>query len=462
MSALADLIRLPGETWDDHEPVPELASGTDLSDALLGPSSDQRIEAWRKVFAGQTGGALWRFFAFHPGHAARAFRVRDEPWQIMVEEEPHLLRWRTYVEIYEAWYALAINKEVPVLVERDAKLGAAFLIRTRWLLLSAPFRQKLMGEQLLDSGIERARQAREEWLTVLENIHEHPSLESRLNVEDEAIDLTAVEISQAALGTGRSPEDPPRAGIAGTVVTRILLPRFAWHAALRVLYRLHGKRLALGMCAAAFILLLAIGAVLTAGFGVWMDGYTAGALLGLCAYGLIAVWSAFEPAFSWLWLLRQPASSAVGLLGLSALHPDWWSKSSNATIITASILLAIGFGYLLIEAGNHGVPRRSLASRVGAVSAFGFGHAALVSIIGLRFVVPAFNEHAEGAGGTTVSIACWWTPEKCAPLLDPVNPWVMVLTATAWSFVSGVFLQILWDDRPITAPLAHVSWRKAV
>ena len=23
----------------------------------------------------------------------------------------------------------------------------------------------------------------------------------------------------------------------------------------------------------------------------------------------------------------------------------------------------------------------------------------------------------------------------------------------------GVFSQILWDDRPITAPLAHLSWR---
>jgi hypothetical protein len=34
-----------------------------------------------------------------------------------------------------------------------------------------------------------------------------------------------------------------------------------------------------------------------------------------------------------------------------------------------------------------------------------------------------------------------------------------VLLATAWCLAVGVFSQILWDDRPITAPLAHLSWR---
>ncbi|MEV4565133.1 hypothetical protein AB0K12_15310 [Nonomuraea sp. NPDC049419] len=475
MTELADLIRLPKETWPDDEPVPELAYGIDLTDALRAGSSAQRIEAWQKVLATQKGGALWKLFAYHPGQAARAFRVRDERWRIMVEAEPQRFRWRTFVEIYEAWYALAVKNEVPILVERDAKLGAAFLVRTRWLLFSAPFRQDLAGKALVDSRIERARQTREEWLTVLDSIQEHPSLARHINVETEATDLTSVEISQASLNIGRSDDDPPRTGIVGNVVTRILLPRFAWFAALRVLHRMHGRCLLFGVCGALAFFLAAAATVLTAVFGIWTDGYTAAAVLGLFGYGFIAVWSAMvQPSFNAIWLLRQPASSAVGLLGLSALHPDWWATTSNGTArTTAAVLLAIGFGYLLIEAGNHIGPapgrsaaphvrRWALARRVGVVGVFGVCHAALVSIIGLRFVVPAFNEHAEGANNTTVSIACWWTPERCAPMLDPLDPWVMVLIATAWSFVSGVFLQILWDDQPITAPLAHVSWRKAV
>ena len=31
--------------------------------------------------------------------------------------------------------------------------------------------------------------------------------------------------------------------------------------------------------------------------------------------------------------------------------------------------------------------------------------------------------------------------------------------AAALCMAVGVFSQILWDDRPITAPLAHLSWR---
>ena len=36
---------------------------------------------------------------------------------------------------------------------------------------------------------------------------------------------------------------------------------------------------------------------------------------------------------------------------------------------------------------------------------------------------------------------------------------MVLLLATAWCLAVGVFSQILWDDRPITAPLAHLSWR---
>jgi hypothetical protein len=36
---------------------------------------------------------------------------------------------------------------------------------------------------------------------------------------------------------------------------------------------------------------------------------------------------------------------------------------------------------------------------------------------------------------------------------------MLLVLAAAWCLAVGVFSQILWDDRPITAPLAHLSWR---
>jgi hypothetical protein len=37
--------------------------------------------------------------------------------------------------------------------------------------------------------------------------------------------------------------------------------------------------------------------------------------------------------------------------------------------------------------------------------------------------------------------------------------WLVLTVATTWSFAAGVVTQILWDDQPLTAPLAHLTWR---
>ena len=36
----------------------------------------------------------------------------------------------------------------------------------------------------------------------------------------------------------------------------------------------------------------------------------------------------------------------------------------------------------------------------------------------------------------------------------------VVALAAGWCLTIGVFSQILWDDRPITAALAHLQWRR--
>jgi hypothetical protein len=75
-------------------------------------------------------------------------------------------------------------------------------------------------------------------------------------------------------------------------------------------------------------------------------------------------------------------------------------------------------------------------------------HAALVSVIGLVAVAPGFSA---GSG----RLAHLWS--------DPAygRGGLVLALAAAWCLTVGVFSQILWDDRPITAPLAHMSWRKS-
>jgi hypothetical protein len=94
---------------------------------------------------------------------------------------------------------------------------------------------------------------------------------------------------------------------------------------------------------------------------------------------------------------------------------------------------------------SHGVAGRSLWRAV-AVAAIGAAHALMVSLIGMVVVAPAFVTD----GGKLAMI--WHHPGYG-------HAGTVLLLATAWCLAVGVFSQILWDDRPITAPLAHLSWR---
>jgi hypothetical protein len=81
------------------------------------------------------------------------------------------------------------------------------------------------------------------------------------------------------------------------------------------------------------------------------------------------------------------------------------------------------------------------------VTAVAAVHATLVALIGLVLVAPSFvnkgdslhelfTNHAQAAQAGTV-----------------------LALAAAWCLTVGVFSQVLWDDRPITAALAHLKWR---
>jgi hypothetical protein len=112
-----------------------------------------------------------------------------------------------------------------------------------------------------------------------------------------------------------------------------------------------------------------------------------------------------------------------------------------------------------VEAAGHGIGGVRRLWRPVVVGVFGFLHAIMVSLIGLRFLVPVFSQKPY--------LSCWWAAQRCGapatagtPAWAGLPPWLLILLAASWSFAGGVFLQILWDDQPVTAPLAHVNWRR--
>jgi hypothetical protein len=98
--------------------------------------------------------------------------------------------------------------------------------------------------------------------------------------------------------------------------------------------------------------------------------------------------------------------------------------------------------------------------------AFGVLHTVLLSIVVLAFLVPALADHGQCLAG-------WWQhdpwqplplstlggPNSCAAALSATNaapPATTLLLMTGWSLSFGLAAQVLWDDRPVTAPLGRL------
>ncbi|HEX6076905.1 MAG TPA: hypothetical protein VFZ32_16805 [Micromonosporaceae bacterium] len=374
--------------------------------------------------------------------------------------------WATLVELYEAWWRLACDGRLPSAGTVAHRVATGYLARTRWGLLAVPFVAEPVArpddwERVTDTTGESAarwlaylaRQARSDWLGVLDQIEDLPLLASQVDAEREATELTLIRLDPNRLtNEPASPLDPDDAEVWRHCVRHHLLPRFGVAAAWRVTGQLTRtwswlRWLPVGLFTVAVVLLI------VALFG-WPYGVTPSNIATGLGYAAIAVAATRERASSWPWLLRQPASAAIGLLALTTLNPDWWqtqpdtrwSDTRNAAV--ASVVLALGAaGYLLLEATNHGVRGGALATRVTAVAGIGLAHAALVSAVALTWVVPALAE--DGAG-----VSAWATGSP-----DVLPGWLVLTVAMTWSFAAGVVTQILWDDQPLTAPLAHVTWR---
>jgi hypothetical protein len=410
---------------------PDVALDRLLACADLGEPFDKRIvNSW--IAMGWTAEAAWRAVraglpAEH-GYAegdAEFLRPLAARLRFLALSEP--MRWRG--EPDRAWWGWKADRSLS---------GGGVLARVfgpnSWLTL-----------------VGWSQEARREWLDVLNEYQSHPVLSqvrpSALEAELRCVvfrgDRTLSRplcLSGGSLTTDGPLTAQDRA-VSADVIDLHLLPRFALLAVARLVLDADGRALFAGVVAAAGIAAVVSVALLHVRLA---------ALLAAVCYGLICL-SALLPGrgLGPMWLLRMPAASAVGFVAIMAMMVGGWLVPSVSDWWYAPLGLGLAsFGYLVVEARAHGVGPVAALARSSAVWFVGAVHAVLVGVIGLVVVAPAFTA---GSG----KLAHLWS--------DPVyarGGLVLALTA-AWCLTVGVFSQILWDDRPITAPLAHMSWRKS-
>jgi len=363
--------------------------------------------------------------------------------QFLAMSEP--MRWRA--ELSRAWWAS----------EPDQAMGGSELVR------------RVLGAGTWLEFVGRCRLARYAWLQFLDAYQSHPYL-AQADPREFEEELAAVVYRHQPAGSARGRPyrwarfplvlsgDPLPAAAAATpedaaVITaaaeRHLLPRFDLAAAITLAsyapsrwgmaWRIAGTAAA----AAAAIASVTYAALLH----VQLAAVLAASCYGLIGAGVVA----FDAPWSWQWLLRLPAASAVGLFALVSLLPGGWLETRSPGWVSygwaaLAVLAGAASGYLIIEARNHGVGRWQAVSRSAAVAAIGTVHAFMVSVVGLVWVAPAFI-------GKGSNLAALWRSPGYA------HAGRLLLLAAAWCLAIGVFSQILWDDRPITMPLSHLQWR---
>ncbi|MFI5592857.1 hypothetical protein ACIA5G_47950 [Amycolatopsis sp. NPDC051758] len=179
--------------------------------------------------------------------------------------------------------------------------------------------------------------------------------------------------------------------------------------------------------------------------------------------GMITVIAA-RPRRDAVLLLRLPAASAAGALVLLSFTPRWWLDPDAWRVGLG--LLAVSMLYLIIETRLHGVPVWAAVGRGTVIGLIGAGYAMTLSILILGFVAPSVAESGQCLLG-------WWLqppytahtypPAQAAACAEALHtgaaaaPAGFVLLLTGWSLAVGLAAQVLWDDRPVTAPLGRLK-----
>jgi hypothetical protein len=324
---------------------------------------------------------------------------------------------------------------------------------------------RVFGAGSWNTFVGRCREARRAWRDILRTYQSHPYLASASpGLIDDDLALLAFNWSTAARGWGvrrlgsplvlsvlpvkePAPLTAEDSAALDDVTDRHLLPRFELGPVIALAAHDDNKALrSARRLMAGLVVALALAAVVAAEL---LHARGAAELAAAC-YGLIGAGTvAFGTRWAAPWLLRLPAASAVGLLALVSFFPQTWLTTPRRTWWAVIILVLLAAGYLVVETRNHGATAAQAVRRSGVVLVIGAVHATLVTLIGLVVVAPAFV-----AGGNALG-RMWLNPDGFE------HGGKVLALGTAWCLATGVLSQILWDDRPVTAPLAHLSWRSS-
>ncbi|MGQ0841590.1 MAG: hypothetical protein ACT4N7_23815 [Actinokineospora sp.] len=185
--------------------------------------------------------------------------------------------------------------------------------------------------------------------------------------------------------------------------------------------------------------------------------------LAVTGIGLLAVVLLRPDRRDSLVLLRFPAAVGVGALLLLSLTPRWWLDPGGWRVGVG--LACAALLYLMVESRLHGASRRAAIGRGLLLGGVGILYSVVVCLVMFGFVVPSMGEHGECLAG-------WWNHSPWQQLPWPTGiqaqcvedlhahtaaaPGRILVLMTGWSLAVGLAAQILWDDRPVTAPLGRL------
>lgn len=177
------------------------------------------------------------------------------------------------------------------------------------------------------------------------------------------------------------------------------------------------------------------------------------------------------------WLLRIPASASMGVLVVLALSAQWWKESriwpgQSGQIGATLLLLSLALCYICFEVSGHRVGentekrKRTIFGRAIVIFGLLLATSILITLISFGFLFPVFAENTDIL--TNYSDYFVVLPEdqihntffqQLASVNTAERFWMLLLPSSLVTVI-GLFTQVLWDDKAITAPLAHTSWRK--
>jgi hypothetical protein len=441
---------------------------SDVRRSISSPSQFQAAVERVRLLMGNVPDVPWEDLSLHLGHLLRTDAGQD-PGDLVGS-------WQSSVILAHASRAMGAGQSSPLALRNNyliAALPIGASSGTRGQLAAA------VGG--LDVVMASYNEARAAWLESLSRYRAWPQLAAKGSrwVEDETSRIFDLERVSGDAGLSYSDSD-----LLENVQSRIALPRFN----LRLTFRLA----LLGGMSRGTLLLPIAAWIAGAGWAIlaqpssarWVANepawaIAAGAGAGYVVAGFLAVLRG--PLASAFWCLRLPASAAIGVGAIVSLGlGDTW----RPPIGVSGLLAAVALGYLCVEVKNNDVGGAwSVLRRAGTVWALGLLHAICIGAVGLALIAPALRDSSQpvqssgapvsrpqttappdttlaSASGTQV-----WEEASAAGASESTgetnahSTWLLqLLFLAAGGLAFGVLAQVLWEDRPVTAPLGRTDW----